>query len=88
VVELVAQHIPQVQAILGQSAASAPSSQPIHTNPFSGPSAQVVPPTAYAAVPANNPFLDPVHQQQQSVHPTAQAASGGAMTNGAAATSL
>ena len=84
-IELVAQHIPQVQAMLGQAAAkaSAPASQPIHTKPSSGPSAQVVPPTAYTATPAINPFLDPVGQQQ-SAYPTAQAASGGATTNGAA----
>jgi hypothetical protein len=72
-----------VQAMLGQSAAQAsgPSSQPIHTNPFSAPSAQVVPPTAYAIAPVHNPFLDPVNQQQQSAHLAAQTASGGAMTN-------
>ncbi|KIM40646.1 hypothetical protein M413DRAFT_165692 [Hebeloma cylindrosporum] len=88
--KLVAQHIPQVQAMLGQTAAqaSAPSSQPVHTNPFSGPTAQVVPPTTYPAAPVNNPFLDPVGQQQQTAYPTAQAAPGGAMTNGAVVTSL
>jgi hypothetical protein len=89
VTELVAQHIPQVQAMLGNPAAqaSAPPSQPVHTNPFSGPTAQVVPPTTHAA-PVNNPFLNPVGQQQQSAYPNAQAASGGAMTNGAVVTSL
>ena len=69
--------------------ASAPASQPVHTNPFSGPTAQVVPPTTHAAAPVNNPFLNPVgQQQQQAAYPTAQAASGGAMTNGAVVTSL
>jgi hypothetical protein len=88
--ELVAQHIPQVQAMLGNPAAqaSAPSSQPVHTNPFSGPTTQVVPPTTYPAAPVNNPFLDPVGQQQHSAHPITQAAPGGAMTNGAVVTSL
>ncbi|PPQ92583.1 hypothetical protein CVT25_007275 [Psilocybe cyanescens] len=60
--KLVAQHIPQVQALINPSGnpaghTSAPTSQPIVTNPFANPVAQVVPPTTHNA-PVNNPFLN------------------------------
>ncbi|KDR68588.1 hypothetical protein GALMADRAFT_231236 [Galerina marginata CBS 339.88] len=75
--KLVAQHIPQVQALINPGAGHnpAPAPQPPVSNPFPGPSAQVIPPNnnAYTA-PVTNPFLNPAYQVGPAQNPVSNGA--------------
>ena len=71
--ELVAQHIPQVQAML-----TPPPNQAVGSA-----SAQVVPPATTQSHLNNNPFLDPANQAAYQIPNAATVPSQDAMTNGA-----
>ncbi|KAF8972244.1 hypothetical protein BDZ97DRAFT_1650119 [Flammula alnicola] len=87
--KLVAQHIPQVQAMFAPSGnpagqgAAPPAPQPIVTNPFANPVPQVVPPVTYNNAPLNNPFLNPGPLNQNAYQGAPAAAAQNPMTNGA-----
>ncbi|KAF8910521.1 hypothetical protein CPB84DRAFT_1672686, partial [Gymnopilus junonius] len=90
IAKLVVQHIPQVQALINPNGSSGsagqtsvPTSQPIVTNPFAGPTAQIVPPSNVYNTgpgPVNNPFLNPLGQ---GAYQAAPVTSQNATTNGA-----
>ena len=82
VLELVVQHIPQVQSLLNAAPQAAPAPAPPHiiANPFANPvNTQVRAPAQNPSGPMNNPFLapGPVYAQsayQQNAAPPAAAA--------------
>ncbi|KAH9481193.1 hypothetical protein JR316_0005713 [Psilocybe cubensis] len=87
--KLVAQHIPQVQALInpnvnpaGHTIQTAPTSQPIVANPFANPAPQVIPPAIHNPnAPVNNPFLNNVVPQPGV--PSQAGSAQNAVTNGA-----